>query len=175
MWFCYSLHRYTYMRAVLFDDLLTYFRTWGRCPCAGGYCPNCPRSAYEQIRRILCPNTHTGFIAVLCPSFPSCPSRCSRTLRTQSELVVLGASFEKLLTALGGDHDRVGDAIYGAKTSALATVKEGQGDRDWIVFSIGNPRDSAKDAWKGHEDWTFRPERLWWCETMRDNARYVGR
>jgi len=43
---------------------------------------------------------------------------------TQSELVVLGASFEKLLTALGGDRDRVGDAIYGAKTSALATVKD---------------------------------------------------
>ena len=46
------------------------------------------------------------------------------------ELVALGASFEKLLAALGGDRDRVGDAIYGAKTTALVTVKEGQGDGD---------------------------------------------
>ncbi|CAL1164878.1 unnamed protein product, partial [Cladocopium goreaui] len=43
---------------------------------------------------------------------------------TQSELFALGASFEKLLAALGGDRDRLGDAIYGTKTSSLVTLKD---------------------------------------------------
>ncbi|CAL1136964.1 unnamed protein product [Cladocopium goreaui] len=43
---------------------------------------------------------------------------------TQSELFALGRSFELMLAALGGDRDRVGDAIYGAKTMSLMAVKE---------------------------------------------------
>ena len=43
--------------------------------------------------------------------------------RTQSELFALGRSFELMLAALGGDRDRVGDAIYGAKTMSLMAVK----------------------------------------------------
>eukprot|EP00438_Fugacium_kawagutii_P032808 Skav211945 [mRNA] locus=scaffold1086:762172:764871:- [translate_table: standard] len=43
---------------------------------------------------------------------------------SQSELFALGRSFELMLTALGGDRDRVGDAIYGAKTTRLITAKE---------------------------------------------------
>eukprot|EP00438_Fugacium_kawagutii_P018862 Skav221108 [mRNA] locus=scaffold233:48017:51407:+ [translate_table: standard] len=43
---------------------------------------------------------------------------------SQSELFALGRSFELMLGALGGDRDRVGDAIYGAKTSRLVTAME---------------------------------------------------
>ena len=46
------------------------------------------------------------------------------TLRTQSESFALGRSFELMVQALGGDRDRVGDAIYGALTGALVTMKD---------------------------------------------------
>lgn len=39
-------------------------------------------------------------------------------------MFALGRSFDMLVTALGGDRDRVGDAIYGALTSALVTMKD---------------------------------------------------
>ena len=45
-------------------------------------------------------------------------------LRSQSELFALGRSFELLLQGLGNDRDRVGDAIYGAKTANLVVFKE---------------------------------------------------
>eukprot|EP00438_Fugacium_kawagutii_P033793 Skav218848 [mRNA] locus=scaffold2397:54135:62539:+ [translate_table: standard] len=43
---------------------------------------------------------------------------------SESELFALRRSFELLLSALGGDRDRVGDAIYGAKTTQLIAIKE---------------------------------------------------
>eukprot|EP00438_Fugacium_kawagutii_P032802 Skav211939 [mRNA] locus=scaffold1086:614185:618354:- [translate_table: standard] len=43
---------------------------------------------------------------------------------SQSELFALGRSFELMLAALGGDRDRAGDAIYGAKTTQLIAVKD---------------------------------------------------
>ena len=46
------------------------------------------------------------------------------TLRTQSESFALGRSFDLMVQALGGDRDRVGDAIYGALTGALVTMKD---------------------------------------------------
>ena len=51
-------------------------------------------------------------------------SKAPSALRTQSELFALGRSFELMLAALGGDRDRAGDAIYGAKTTNLVAVKE---------------------------------------------------
>lgn len=46
------------------------------------------------------------------------------SLRTQSESFALGRSFDLMVQALGGDRDRVGDAIYGALTGALVTMKD---------------------------------------------------
>eukprot|EP00438_Fugacium_kawagutii_P018866 Skav221112 [mRNA] locus=scaffold233:81502:84844:+ [translate_table: standard] len=43
---------------------------------------------------------------------------------SQSELFALGRSFELMLGALDGDRDRLGDAIYGAKTTQLITAQE---------------------------------------------------
>eukprot|EP00438_Fugacium_kawagutii_P006054 Skav218237 [mRNA] locus=scaffold4566:182185:185298:+ [translate_table: standard] len=42
----------------------------------------------------------------------------------ESELFALRRSFELFVSALGGDRDRVGDAIYGVKTTELIAFKE---------------------------------------------------
>lgn len=46
--------------------------------------------------------------------------------RSESELFALRRSFELLLSALGSERDKVGDAIYGVKTTTLIAVKDPQ-------------------------------------------------
>ena len=47
------------------------------------------------------------------------------SVRTDEELRDLLSSFDLLVSSLGGDRDRVGDAIYGALTGSLLTMKAG--------------------------------------------------
>ena len=47
------------------------------------------------------------------------------SVRTDEELGALNRSFDLLVSSLGGDRDRVGDAIYGALTGSLLTMKAG--------------------------------------------------
>ena len=49
--------------------------------------------------------------------------------RTSPQCVVLAQSLEMLVSSLGGDRESVGDAIYGALTSSLLCIKEGNGQK----------------------------------------------
>ena len=55
----------------------------------------------------------------------SCSPDSPVSARTDDELLALNRSFDLSVNALGGDRDRVGDAIYGALTGSLLTMKAG--------------------------------------------------
>lgn len=70
---------------------------------------------------------HLSFVINFCFEMmkKSCSPDSPVSARTDDELLALNRSFDLSVNALGGDRDRVGDAIYGALTGSLLTMKAG--------------------------------------------------